>query len=106
VSDFFRPNVWPNTPDILHAQLQEKDPVRRRAVFQLRAVLAAICLRRYASRPGRLETMREMVAYLVFAVFLVPAFAADCSRLRSGTSALTSSQSRTKDGLCCPWWEN
>ncbi len=26
VSDFFRPNVWPNTPDILHEQLQEKDP--------------------------------------------------------------------------------
>jgi starch synthase (maltosyl-transferring) len=41
VSDFFRPNVWPNTPDILHEQLQEKDPARRRAVFQLRAVLAA-----------------------------------------------------------------
>ena len=41
VSDFFRPNVWPNTPDILHAQLQETDPARRRAVFQLRAVLAA-----------------------------------------------------------------
>ncbi|HZQ45058.1 MAG TPA: alpha-1,4-glucan--maltose-1-phosphate maltosyltransferase [Acidobacteriaceae bacterium] len=41
VSDFFRPNVWPNTPDILHAQLQEPDPVKRRAVFQLRAVLAA-----------------------------------------------------------------
>ena len=45
-------------------------------VNHLRAVLAAICLRRYSSRPGRLETMREMVAYLVFAVFLVPAFAA------------------------------
>ena len=45
-------------------------------VNHLRAVLAAICLRRYAARPGRLETMREMVAYLAFAVFLVPAFAA------------------------------
>ena len=41
VSDFFRPNVWPNTPDILHEQLQETDPARRRAVFQSRAVLAA-----------------------------------------------------------------
>jgi starch synthase (maltosyl-transferring) len=41
VSDFFRPNVWPNTPDILHEQLQEKEPARRHAVFQLRAVLAA-----------------------------------------------------------------
>jgi PAS domain S-box-containing protein len=45
-------------------------------VNHLRAVLAAICLRRYSTRPGRLETMREMVAYLVFAVFLVPALAA------------------------------
>ncbi|HEY1744610.1 MAG TPA: alpha-1,4-glucan--maltose-1-phosphate maltosyltransferase [Granulicella sp.] len=41
VSDFFRPNVWPNTPDILHEQLQEPDPAQRRAVFQQRAVLAA-----------------------------------------------------------------
>ena len=23
VSDFFTPNIWPNTPDILHAALQE-----------------------------------------------------------------------------------
>ena len=41
VCEFFRPNVWPNTPDILHEQLQEPDPARRRAMFQLRAVLAA-----------------------------------------------------------------
>ena len=41
VSDFFRPNVWPNTPDILHEQLQEKDPVARRSVFMQRAILAA-----------------------------------------------------------------
>jgi starch synthase (maltosyl-transferring) len=40
VSDYFRPNVWPNTPDILHEQLQEKDPVIRRSVFIQRAVLA------------------------------------------------------------------
>ena len=33
VSDFFRPNLWPNTPDILHAQLQIEDPIERRAVF-------------------------------------------------------------------------
>src|SRR4051812_9150895 len=45
-------------------------------VNHLRAVLAAICLRRYGSRFGRLETMPEMVAYLAFAVFLVPAFTA------------------------------
>jgi starch synthase (maltosyl-transferring) len=41
VCEFFRPNVWPNTPDILHEQLQEPDPARRRAIFQHRAILAA-----------------------------------------------------------------
>ena len=37
VSDFFGPCVWPNTPDILHASLQEGG----RAMFQARYVLAA-----------------------------------------------------------------
>lgn len=41
VCEFFRPNVWPNTPDILHEQLQEPDPYVRRAIFQIRAILAA-----------------------------------------------------------------
>jgi starch synthase (maltosyl-transferring) len=41
VADFFRPNVWPNTPDILHAQLQVADPVQRRAIFSQRVILAA-----------------------------------------------------------------
>ncbi len=41
VSDFFRPNVWPNTPDILHEQLQVVGPVERRSVFSQRAILAA-----------------------------------------------------------------
>ncbi len=41
VSDFYRPNVWPNTPDILHAQLQVADPAARRSVFLQRAVLAS-----------------------------------------------------------------
>jgi starch synthase (maltosyl-transferring) len=41
VSDFFRPNVWPNTPDILHEQLQVADPAARLAVFQQRVILAA-----------------------------------------------------------------
>ncbi len=41
VRDFYRPNVWPNTPDILHEQLQVVDPVERRSVFIQRAVLAA-----------------------------------------------------------------
>ena len=37
VSDFFRPNVWPNTPDILHETLQ----VGGRPAFEARLVLAA-----------------------------------------------------------------
>lgn len=37
VSDFFRPNVWPNTPDILHEQLQTGG----RPMFIQRAILAA-----------------------------------------------------------------
>jgi starch synthase (maltosyl-transferring) len=41
VADFFRGNVWPNTPDILHAQLQVADPVQRRSIFQQRVILAA-----------------------------------------------------------------
>ena len=41
ISDFFRPNVWPNTPDILHEQLQVNDPAVRRSVFMQRAILAA-----------------------------------------------------------------
>lgn len=37
VSDFFTPNLWPNTPDILHASLQEGG----RAAFMQRLILAA-----------------------------------------------------------------
>jgi starch synthase (maltosyl-transferring) len=37
MSDFFRPNFWPNTPDILHADLQNGG----RAAFMARVVLAA-----------------------------------------------------------------
>jgi starch synthase (maltosyl-transferring) len=40
ISDFFRPNVWPNTPDILHAQFQVEDLAQRRAIFQQRIILA------------------------------------------------------------------
>ncbi len=35
--EYFRPNVWPNTPDILHAQLQSGEA----AMFRLRLILAA-----------------------------------------------------------------
>lgn len=41
VRDFFRPNVWPNTPDILHEQLQVSDPAARRSIFMSRLILAA-----------------------------------------------------------------
>jgi len=35
--DYFRPNVWPNTPDILHESLQSGE----RAIFSARFILAA-----------------------------------------------------------------
>ena len=38
LSDSFRPAFWPNTPDILHATLQEGG----RAMFEVRLVLAAL----------------------------------------------------------------
>jgi starch synthase (maltosyl-transferring) len=41
VSDFFRGNLWPNTPDILHAQFQVEDLAQRRAIFRQRVILAA-----------------------------------------------------------------
>jgi starch synthase (maltosyl-transferring) len=37
ISEFFRPNFWPNTPDILHKSLQEGGP----PAFMLRLILAA-----------------------------------------------------------------
>ncbi|HEV2709321.1 MAG TPA: alpha-1,4-glucan--maltose-1-phosphate maltosyltransferase [Edaphobacter sp.] len=37
VTDFFRPNLWPNTPDILHASLQNGG----RPAFMQRVILAA-----------------------------------------------------------------
>jgi starch synthase (maltosyl-transferring) len=37
VADYFRPNLWPNTPDILTAFLQTGGP----AAFQIRVILAA-----------------------------------------------------------------
>jgi starch synthase (maltosyl-transferring) len=38
VREFFRPNLWPNTPDILHAFLQQGG----RPAFRIRLVLAAM----------------------------------------------------------------
>src|SRR6266702_2371223 len=43
VSDFFTPNVWPNTPDILHASLQTGG----RAAFMQRVILATTLAANY-----------------------------------------------------------
>ncbi len=43
VSDFFRPNFWPNTPDILHAALQEGG----RPAFMQRLILAGTLTANY-----------------------------------------------------------
>jgi starch synthase (maltosyl-transferring) len=41
--EYFRPNAWPNTPDILHEQLQTGEP----AVYKARLVLAATLAANY-----------------------------------------------------------
>ena len=41
ISDFFRPNLWPNTPDILHAYLQRGGPPAFVARFVLAATMAS-----------------------------------------------------------------
>lgn len=43
ISDFFRPNFWPNTPDILHASLQTGG----RPAFMQRVILAATLAANY-----------------------------------------------------------
>jgi starch synthase (maltosyl-transferring) len=43
VSEFFRPNFWPNTPDILHKTLQQGG----RPAFMLRVILAATLAANY-----------------------------------------------------------
>lgn len=39
--DYFRPNVWPNTPDILHEALQQPNAAQYRARLVLAATLSA-----------------------------------------------------------------
>lgn len=43
IGDFFRPNLWPNTPDILHKTLQQGG----RPAFALRVILAATLAANY-----------------------------------------------------------
>ncbi|HVU60110.1 MAG TPA: alpha-1,4-glucan--maltose-1-phosphate maltosyltransferase [Mycobacteriales bacterium] len=67
MADYFRPNFWPNTPDILTEQLQRGD----RRTFAMRAVLAATLAANYgiygpsfelAERQPRHEGSEEYLA--------------------------------------------
>ncbi|MEA3133995.1 MAG: hypothetical protein QOG17_1841 [Gammaproteobacteria bacterium] len=53
--EYFRPNVWPNTPDILHEALQSG----RRAVFAARLVLAATLSANYGIYGPAYELMES-----------------------------------------------
>ncbi len=53
VSDFFRPNFWPNTPDILHATLQEGG----RPMFLVRLALAALSVGNWGIYGPAMELM-------------------------------------------------
>ncbi len=53
--EFFRPNVWPNTPDILHATLQRGS----RGTFLARAVLAACLSANYGVYGPAFELMER-----------------------------------------------
>ena len=54
--DFFRPNFWPNTPDILHADLQAGG----RAAFMARLVLAATLSSNYGIYGPPFELMEAL----------------------------------------------
>ena len=58
VRDFFRPNLWPNTPDILTEQLQ----YGTRATFQARLVLAATLGANYGIYGPAFELMEQAPA--------------------------------------------
>ena len=53
--EYFRPNVWPNTPDILHEALQSG----RRSVFSARLVLAATLSANYGIYGPTYELMES-----------------------------------------------
>jgi starch synthase (maltosyl-transferring) len=55
VADFFRPNAWPNTPDILHEQLQHGG----RPMFVSRLVLAATLSSNYGIYGPPFELMEH-----------------------------------------------
>jgi starch synthase (maltosyl-transferring) len=55
VKEFFRPNFWPNTPDILHADLQ----TGARAAFEARLVMAATLSSNYGIYGPAFELMEH-----------------------------------------------
>jgi starch synthase (maltosyl-transferring) len=55
VNQFFRPNFWPNTPDILHADLQ----TGARAAFEARFVMAATLSSNYGIYGPAFELMEH-----------------------------------------------
>jgi starch synthase (maltosyl-transferring) len=55
VNQFFRPNFWPNTPDILHADLQ----TGARAAFEARLVMAATLSSNYGIYGPAFELMEH-----------------------------------------------
>jgi starch synthase (maltosyl-transferring) len=55
-SDYFRPNAWPNTPDILHAQLQ----TGLAPVFMSRLVLAAMLSANYGIYGPAFELLEHL----------------------------------------------
>ena len=55
VSDFFRPNMWPNTPDILPMALQVANP----ALYRQRIILAATLAASYGVYGPALELMEH-----------------------------------------------
>lgn len=54
--DYFRPNAWPNTPDILHEQLQAGEP----AMFMSRLVLAATLAANYGMYGPAYELLEHL----------------------------------------------
>ena len=58
VSDFFQPNFWPNTPDILHKTLQEGG----RPAFMYRAILAATLVANYGIYGPAFELAENIAA--------------------------------------------
>ena len=58
VSEFFRPNLFTNTPDILHAYLQEGG----RAAFEVRLVLAATLAPTYGIYGPPFELLQGVAA--------------------------------------------